>query len=169
MPNESLPAPIPSPGIQDGGSTDAMLAQFFRAIPSDTLNVQFSIPTPLDRALFEPGTFNSVYASNGATFPDANSIKFNHTGDYIHTVTIYGHSDKNGIIAMDIIDENGNSYSPAAFAIKNISVASADTLILTALLHHEANQTARLRFGGYSDDATGLIYSVWSLTWSVKK
>lgn len=165
MSSENLPSPIPT----GGGPSESIIAQFFRETPSDSLNKHLEIPTSADKVLFGADLFNNTYSSTGAMFPNANSIKFGVAGDYVHTVVIYGCSDKNGIISMDLIDTNGASFSPAVFALKNISAASTDPLILTALLHHEINDTARLRFGGASDDDSGINYSVWSINWSAKK
>ena len=168
MSNENLPAPPASVGIQGGGATDSIIAQFYREAPSDTLNLHINIPSSSARVLLNPNAFNLLYASNGATFPSG-SIMFNNAGIYLHTVTIYGCSDKNGIISVDIVNESGASYNPYAFSLKNVSAASTDPLILTTIIQHEVGQTARLRFGGASDDDTGLDYSIWSIAWAVKK
>ena len=169
MSNENLPTPPTDFGIQGGGTTDTIMAQFYRETPSNALNHNIIIPNSTNKVTLNANTFNSTYASNGATFPNKNSILFNNSGNYLHTVTIYGYSDKNGIIAMDIINDTNASYSPSAFALKNISSASTDPLILTTLIYHTAGQTARLRFGGASDDDSGLEYSTWSIAWSIKK
>lgn len=171
MSEENQPLAPTSVGVLGGGTTDVIFAQFYRTNPTKLENIHIIVPSPdpADRQLLPPNTFNHTFASDGATFPNGNSVKFNHAGSYVHTVTIYGLSDVNGIVAVDLINDAGLSYNPSSFSVKNISTASTDPLILTTVLTHEVDQTARIRIGAAADAPYALDYSIWSITWSIKK
>jgi len=167
MPGENLP--LPTPGAYGGGSSDSILAQFYRVAPLVVNNIDIPIINAATKVFLPIGSFNNTQGPTGVLFPDDNSVQFATDGIYTHTITIYMLSDVSGILGIDIVDETNAQYSSAAFSIKDSASTSAEPMLMTAVLTHTEGQIAKIRFGGASPGDVGIIPSIWSITWSIKK
>jgi hypothetical protein len=168
MSGENLP--LPTPGVLDGGlSTDSILAQFYRVAPTSANNINIPIMNAATKVFLPIGSYNNVQGPTGVTFPDNNSVMFSIAGLYTHTIAIYMLSDVHGLLGIDIVDGTNTQYSSAAFSIKDVAPSSAEPILLTAVLNHTPGQIAKIRLGGASPGDLGIIPSIWSVSWSIKR
>lgn len=165
--NETLPLPTQPTGGA-GGSTDTILAQFYRVAPLSVNNINIPIINAATKVFLPIGAFNNTQGPPDVTFPDNNSIQIAKAGTYLHNITIYMFSDVPGILGVDLVDGSNTQYSNAAFIIKDSAPSTTEPTILTASIDHTAGQIVKLRFGGASAGDLGITPSIWSIQWSVK-
>ena len=142
--------PLPTSIIGSNNTiNETIIAQFFRPLSSNpghklTVNGTTQAYLPIN-------AFNNKQSVLGfAEFVNGNEIKFKRGGIYTHTVftNMFSTSPVNGMVAVDIIDKNGNSYAANVMNSKNINPSSDSAIIMTCILSHDVNDTCRLRFGG---------------------
>ena len=176
--NENTPLPIIN--IVSNTSKESVLAQFYKVISSDSgikliVNKNTTQTLPVNSYIKQQSLLGTINFLNG------NELYFNKKGTYLHTIYLTSHSSvpNNGIIAMDLINKNGNSYGDNILSSKQLMPTSTEPLILSCIISHNIGDTCRIRFGGGEVPSIpgGLVYKgIWSLsnyvindfvTWSV--
>lgn len=172
--------PLPTINIVSNTSKESALAQFYRVVSNDS-GIKLTVNKNTTQ-LLPINSFNTQQSSLGTIiFLNGNELYFDKKGTYLHTVYLTSHSSVpvNGTLAMDLINNNGNSYGNNILASKQVTPTSTEPLILTCIISHNSGDTCRIRFGGGEVPSIpgGLLYKgIWSLsnyvvndfvTWSI--
>lgn len=165
--SEDSPFPVVQ-GVTNAIKETALL-QFYRNISNST-GFQLTVNSTTQQVL-PINSYNIQQSELGyVSVKTGNTAVINKTATYVHTifVNVYSTTPNSGIVAMDIINKNGNSIRANAIASKNITPNSADVLILTAIHPHQEGDELRLRWGGGKvPGGSNLQLNIIAINWTI--
>lgn len=165
--SEDTPLPVVQ-GVTNS-IKEAALLQFYRSISNST-GFQLTVNSTTTQ-LLPSDAYNVQEAELGIIeFKDGNTAVIKKTATFVHNVYIsmYSTTPNVGIVAIDVIDANGNSIRQNVIASKNITPNSAEPLVMTFIHRHTDGDELRLRWGGGKvPGGTDIELNIISIQWTI--